>query len=153
LGRGGIGPPVTLPGDEDVARDEWGYGLAGALVNGSGNWFYGLLLTQSWQAVDPDNLPAGKRDTNPLGIAPFLNYQLGNGWYIGNGDMVISYDWDSRKVYMPIGVRFDRVIAGSKGSWNIYGEVQSSLTYDDWPGSAKDTSIRFNFTKTLPAGF
>lgn len=151
-GRMGIGPLITTPGDEDVAKDEWGYGLAGAYVNTSGKWFYGLLLTQSWQAIDPDNLPPGSSDTNPLGIAPFLNYQLGNGWYVGNGDMVAQYDWDSKKFYMPIGVRLGRVLVSGKGSWNIYGEVQTSLIYDNWPGAAKDTSVRFNITKTIPVG-
>ncbi|NCF61274.1 MAG: hypothetical protein GWP58_00360 [Gammaproteobacteria bacterium] len=152
-GRTGLGPLVTLPGNKDVAKDEWGYGLAGAIVNTSGNWFYGVLLTQSWRAIDPDNLPAGTSDTNPLGIAPFLNYQLGGGWYVGNGDMVISYDWDSNKVYMPIGVRIGKVIAGNKGSWNAYFEYQTSLIYEDWPGAAKDQSFRINLTRTLPAGF
>lgn len=153
-GRMGIGPLITLPGDKDVAKDEWGYGLAGAIVNSSGKWFYGLLLTQSWQSVDPNNLPAGSSDTNPLGIAPFLNYQLGSGWYAGNGDMIIQYDWDSRKFYVPIGLRVGKVVPGKKsGSWNIYGEASTSLIYDDWPGAAKDASFRINFTKTLPAGF
>jgi hypothetical protein len=78
---------------------------------------------------------------------------LGGGWYIGNGDMVIQYDWDSDKVYMPIGVRVGKVIPGKKGSWNAYVEVQTSLIYDNWPGSAKDTSFRINLTKTLPVGF
>lgn len=153
-GRMGIGPLVTLPGDKDVAKDEWGYGLAGAAVNTSGKWFYGLLLTQSWQSVDPNNLPAGSSDTNPLGIAPFLNYQLGSGWYAGNGDMIIQYDWDSRKFYVPIGLRVGRVVPGKKsGSWNMYAEAATSLIYKDWPGAAKDTSFRINLTKTLPAGF
>ena len=152
-GRMGLGPLITAPGDSDVARDEWGYGFAAAIVNTSGNWFYGLLFTQSWRAVDPNNLPAGTSDTNPLGIAPFLNYQLGGGWYVGNGDMVMQYDWDSSKVYMPIGVRIGKVIPGNKGSWNLYGEIQTSLIYDNWPGSAKDTSVRINLTRTLPAGF
>ena len=152
-GRMGLGPLITAPGDSDVARDEWGYGFAAAIVNTSGKWFYGLLFTQSWRAVDPNNLPAGSSDTNPLGIAPFLNYQLGGGWYVGNGDMVAQYDWDSNEVYLPIGVRLGKVIPGKKGSWNAYAEVQTSLIYDDWPGSAKDTSIRINLTKTLPVGF
>jgi hypothetical protein len=153
-GRMGLGPLVTAPGNKDVARDEWGYGLAGAIVNTSGNWFYGVLLTQSWRAVDPEALPAGSSDTNPLGIAPFLNYQLGGGWYVGNGDMVIQYDWDSNEVYMPIGVRIGKVIPSKKsGSWNAYFEWQTSLIYDDWPGAAKDNSVRFNLTKTLPVGF
>ena len=154
-GRMGLGPLVTLPGNDKVAKDEWGYGLAGAIVNTSGNWFYGVLLTQSWKSIDPMNLPAdGASDRNPLGIAPFLNFQLGGGWYVGNGDMVIQYDWDSNELYMPINLRIGKVIPSKKsGSWNAYIEVGTSLIYDDWPGAAKDTSFRINLTKTLPVGF
>jgi hypothetical protein len=156
-GRMGLGPLITLPGNEDVARDEWGYGVAGALVNSSGNWFYGVLLTQSWRSIDPDlqPIPDSESDTNPLGIAPFLNYQLGKGWYVGNGDMVIQYDWDSKEWYVPIGVRLGKVLPTSnqKGSWNLYAEYQTSLIYDDWPGAAVETSIRLNVTRTIPAGF
>jgi hypothetical protein len=151
-GRTGIGPLVTLPGDEQVAKDEWGYGLAAAIVNSAGNWFYGVLLTQSWRAVDPRTLNPGTSDTNPLGIAPFLNYRLGKGWYIGNGDMVALYDWDSSKFYLPIGVRVGKVIVQEKGSWNIYGEYQTSLVYDDWPGPAVKNSYRVNVTYTMPVG-
>jgi hypothetical protein len=149
-GRMGIGPLITAPGDSGVAKDEWGGGLAGAVVNTSGDWFYGFLLTQSWQAVDPVSLPPGSSNTNPLGIAPFLNYQLGSGWYVGNGDMIIRYDWDSKEVYMPIGVRFGKVIVGPKSSWNIYAEYQTSLIYDNYPGPAVEDSFRFNVTYTMP---
>jgi hypothetical protein len=149
-GRMGLGPLVTTPGDEDVAKDEWGYGMAGAIVNTSGDWFYGFLATQSWQAVDPEALPPSKSDTNPLGIAPFLNYQLGGGWYVGNGDMTVRYDWDSKEWYVPIGVRFGKVIVGPSSSWNIYGEYQTSLVYDDYPGPAVADSFRVNVTYTMP---
>jgi hypothetical protein len=151
-GRGGIGPLITAPGDEEVARDEWGYGFAAALVNGSGPWFYGVLLTQSWRGIDPQQQPPGTNDTNPLGIAPFLNYRLGGGWYVGNGDMVAQYDWDSKEFYMPIALRIGRVIVKPKGSWNYYFEYQTSLFYDDWPGSAVKNSFRFNVTYTIPVG-
>lgn len=126
-GRAVIGPLVTLPDDSDVARDEWGYGFASAVVNTKGNWFYGVLLTQSWRAIDPTALPSGASDTNPLGIAPFLNYQLGNGWYVGNGDVVAQCDWDSKKFFVPIGVRFGKVKVQPSGSWNVYIEYQTSL--------------------------
>jgi hypothetical protein len=149
-GRMGLGPMVTAPGDSGVSKDEWGGGLAGAIVNTSGNWFYGFLLTQSWQAVDPEALPPSSSNTNPLGIAPFLNYQLGGGWYVGNGDMIVRYDWDSKEVYMPIGVRFGKVIVGPKSSWNIYGEYQTSLIYDNYPGPAVADSFRINVTYTMP---
>jgi hypothetical protein len=150
-GRVGLGPMITAPGDEDVAKDEWGYGLAGAYVNTSGNWFYGVLATQSWQAVDPEALPPSKSNTNPLGLAPILNYQLGNGWYIGNGDMTVRYDWDSKEWYVPIGVRFGRVFVKPDRSFNIYAEYQTSAIYDSYPGPAVENSIRINFTLTMPA--
>jgi hypothetical protein len=149
-GRMGLGPLITAPGDEKVAKDEWGYGLAGAYVNTSGNWFYGLLATQSWQAVDPLALPTGKSDTNALGLAPFLNYQMGGGWYVGNGDMTVRYDWDSKEWYVPIGVRVGKVMVGPKSSWNIYAEYQTSLVYDNYPGPAIDNSYRVNVTYTMP---
>jgi hypothetical protein len=151
-GRTGIGPLVTLPGSKKVARDEWGYGFAAAVVNSSGKWYYGLLFTQTWRAVDPTSLPPTSSDTNPLGIAPFLNYQIGGGWYVGNGDMVARYDWDTNQFYLPIGVRFGKVFVKEKGSWNAYFEYQTSLIYKDWLGSAVKNSYRFNVTYTIPVG-
>ena len=151
-GRAGIGPLITAPGDKEVARDEWGYGAAAVIVNSRGKWFYGLLLTQSWRSIDPTALPPGTSDTNPLGIAPFVNYQLGGGWYLGNGDMVAQYDWDSNKLYLPIGIRFGNVNVKPNGSWNIYLEYQTSLIYDDWPGPAVENSYRFNVSYTWPVG-
>ena len=151
-GRVGVGPLVTLPGDEDVARDEWGYGFAAAAVNSKGKWFYGLLLTQSWRAVDPELIQPGRSDTNPLGIAPFLNYRIAKGWYVGNGDMVARWDWDKSEFYLPIGVRVGKVLVGPKSSWNFYAEYQTSLIKSDWSGSAVENSYRFNVTYTLPVG-
>jgi hypothetical protein len=151
-GRVGLGPLVTFPGNPDVARDEWGYGLAGAVVNASGRWFYGVLLTQSWRAIEPTALPTGTSDANALGISPFLNYRLGNGWYVGNGDMVARYDWDSGQLYVPIGVRLGKVFVQEKGSWNFYAEYQTSLIYKDYPGPAAKNSIRINATYTVPVG-
>jgi hypothetical protein len=149
-GRMGIGPLVTLPGDKEVARDEWGYGFAAAYVNAKDKWFYGILFTQSWRSIDPTALPAGSSDTNPLGIAPILNYRLGDGWYVGNGDMVIQYDWDSRKFKIPLGVRVGKVLVKDKGTWNFYFEYQSSVVYENWPGAAVKNSYRFNVSYTIP---
>jgi hypothetical protein len=149
-GRMGIGPLITLPGDEKVARDEWGYGLAAAYVNSKGKWFYGVLMTQSWRSIDPTALPAGTSDTNPLGIAPIVNYRLGNGWYVSNGDQIIQYDWDSKEFKIPLGIRIGRVLIKEKGSWNYYFEYQTSWVYEDWPGPAVENSYRFNVTYTIP---
>jgi hypothetical protein len=151
-GRVGIGPLVTAPGSEKVARDEWGYGFAAAVVNTSGRWFYGLLFTQSWRGVEPTVVPAGQSDTNPLGIAPFLNFRIDKGWYVGNGDMVAQYNWDNSEFYMPIGIRVGKVLVKPTSSWNFYFEYQTSMIYGDWNGSAVENSYRFNVTYTMPVG-
>ncbi len=151
-GRTGIGPLVTLPGNKDVAKDEWGYGLAAAVVNTSGKWYYGLLFTQTWRGVDPTVVPAGESDTNPLGIAPFLNFRLDKGWYLGNGDMIARYNWDNGEFYMPIGIRLGKVLVQPKSSWNFYVEYQTSLFKDNWNGAAVKESWRFNVTYTMPVG-
>jgi len=153
-GRFGVGPLVTAPGNKNVARDEWGYGFATALVNASGKWFYGVLLTQSWRAIDPNALPVGTSKTNPLGVAPFINYRLGKGWYAGNGDMVALYDWDSKKIFLPIGLRIGKVIINkNKSTWNFYGEYQTAAIYSSYPGAAVKNSYRLNVSYAIPVSF
>jgi hypothetical protein len=152
-GRAGIGPLVTLPGNKDVAKDEWGYGIAAAIVNTSGQWFYGLLFTQSFRAIDPRTLPAGKSDANPLGIAPFLAYRFGtSGFYLQTADLVALYDWDTRQFYLPIGARFGKVWVFDESSLNVYGEYSTSAIYKNWDGPAVKNSYRINVTYTIPVG-
>lgn len=152
-GRAGIGPLVTFPGNKDVAKDEWGYGFAAAIVNNSGQWFYGLLFSQSFRAVSPETLAPGESDTNPLGISPFLNYRFGTtGMYLGTADLVALYDWNSSKVYVPLGARFGKVWVGEKGSLNVYGEYRTSAVYKSWEGSAVKNSYRLNISYTVPVG-
>jgi len=52
--------------------------------------------------------------------------------------------------YVPIGVRFGKVIVKEKGSWNIYAEYQTSLIYKSYPGPAVENSYRFNVSYTIP---
>jgi hypothetical protein len=152
-GRAGIGPLVTAPGDPSVAKDEWGYGFAAAIVNNSGLFFYGLLFTQTWRSIDPRTLPAGTSDANPLGIAPFLAYRFGSsGIYLQTADMVALYDWNTGGFYLPIGARFGKVFVLEKASWNLYVEYKTSAIYDSWEGSAVKNSYRLNVSYTIPVG-
>jgi len=152
-GRAGIGPLVTAPGNPDVAKDEWGYGFAAVIVNNTGQWFYGLLFTQSWRAVDPSALSPGQSDSNPLGIAPFINYRFGiSGIYLGTADLVALYDWNTKDFYLPIGARFGKVWVLNKSSLNVYGEYSTSAIYKSWEGPAVKNSYRINVSYTIPVG-
>ena len=64
--------------------------------------------------------------------------------------MTIRYGWDSREWCVPIGVRFGKVIAGPKSSWNIHAKYQTSLVYDDYLSAAVDNSFRVNVSYTMP---
>ena len=152
-GRAGIGPLVTAPGSEGVSKDEWGAGFAAAIVNNSGQWFYGLLFTQTWRSIDPNTLPAGDSDANPLGIAPFVAYRFGtSGIYLQTADIVALYDWNTGGFYLPIGLRFGKVWVMEKASWNFYGEYKTSAVYESWEGSAVKNSFRLNISYTMPVG-
>ncbi len=152
-GRAGIGPLVTAPGSEGVSKDEWGYGFAAAIVNNSGQWFYGLLFTQTWRSIDPNTLPAGQSDANPLGIAPFLAYRFGSsGIYLQTADMVALYDWNTQGFYLPLGLRFGKVWVLEKASWNAYVEYKTSAIYESWEGPAVKNSFRLNLSYTMPVG-
>ena len=152
-GRAGIGPLVTAPGNPDVSKDEWGYGLAAAVVQNTGNWFYGLLFTQSFRSIDPNTLPTGASNANPLGIAPFVNYRFGStGLYVQTADIVALYDWDSGTFYLPMGARFGKVWVWEKASLNVYGEYRTSMIYKNWEGSAVKNSYRLNVSYTIPVG-
>ena len=144
---------VTFPGNKDVAKNEWGYGIAAAIVNNTGQWFYGLLFTQSFRAVDPNALSPGESDINPLGIAPFLAYRFGKtGIYLQTADMVALYDWKSRGFYLPVGLRFGKVWVFEKSSLNVYAEYLTSAVYKNWEGSAVKNAYRFNISYTIPVG-
>lgn len=152
-GRAGIGPLVTFPGNKYVSKSEWGYGIAAAIVNTSGQWFYGLLFTQSFRAVDPNALSPGESDVNPLGIAPFLAYRIGKtGLYFQTADIVALYDWETGGFYLPVGLRFGKVWVWEKSSLNVYAEYRTSAVYKNWEGSAVKNSYRVNVSYTIPVG-
>jgi hypothetical protein len=122
-------------------------------VQNTGNWFYGLLFTQTFRSIDPNALPPGESDTNPLGIAPFVNYRFGStGLYLQTADIVALYDWNSGGFYAPIGARFGKVWVWEKASLNVYAEYRTSMIYKNWKGSAVKNSYRLNVSYTIPVG-
>ena len=64
--------------------------------------------------------------------------------------MVIQYDWDNNERKVSIGARFGKVAVKDKGLWNDDFEYLITLVYDDWLGSAVESSYRFNVSYTMP---
>jgi hypothetical protein len=150
-GRWGIGPQINFPAaSKDFGNTNWGFGLAGAVTQREldDDLYLALLLQQTWA-----NNEAGETKASPLGINAIVVYQLGDGWYIGNGDFVISYDWDNSAFRIPFGLRLGKAIITAGTTWNFYAEYATGLYYDDWRGSVPGHALRVNAQFQIPVGF
>ena len=161
-GRAGIGPDVVFPGSEKVGSNEWAYGLAGAVIQRFFNekMMVGLLLQQTWGRRDvidlgqpiPTPTDSTEIGANPLVINPFVNFQLGGGWYVGTNDLQAQYSWEFKGWKLPVGARLGYVLVRPKNSWNFYVEYATEFATDDWPGAAAKHKVRLNASFTIPVG-
>ncbi len=159
-GRAGLGPDIVIPGSSKVGSSEWSYGLAGAVIQRLFNdrMMVGLLVQQTWGQRDVYDLSQGvptdevEQGANPLIINPFMNYQLGKGWYIGTNDLVAQYSWEFGGWKLPVGARLGYVIVNPSNSWNLYVEYATDLATDDWPGAAAKSKFRVNVAYSMPVG-
>ena len=159
-GRAGLGPDLVIPGSSKVGSSEWSYGLAGAVIQRLFNdrMMVGLLVQQTWGQRDVYDLGQGvptdevEQGANPLIINPFINYQLGKGWYVGTNDLVAQYSWEFGGWKLPVGARLGYVLVQPTSSWNFYVEYATDLATDDWPGAAAKNKYRVNVAYSMPVG-
>ncbi|KPK09116.1 MAG: hypothetical protein AMS20_00995 [Gemmatimonas sp. SG8_28] len=159
-GRAGLGPDVVIPGSSKVGSNEWAYGLAGAVIQRLFNEkvMLGLLVQQTWgrrDVIDPDHpVPTDSTETgaNPLVINPFINLQLGRGFYLGTNDLQAQYSWEFKGWKLPVGARLGYVLVTPKNSWNFYVEYATDFATNDWPGAAAKNKIRLNVSLSIPVG-
>jgi len=150
-GRWGIGPQINFPAKEGFGNTNWGYGLAGAFTQRAmeDKIFFAFLLQQTWSKTGDD----GPTKPAPIGINPSFVFQLGNGWYIGNGDYVINYNWEANAWFIPIGIRLGKAFIQPGKTWNAYVEYSTSVYYDNWPGPVPGHAFRVNIQYQIPVGF
>jgi hypothetical protein len=159
-GRAGLGPDIVIPGSSNVGSSEWSYGLAGAVIQRLFNdrMMVGLLVQQTWGQRDVYDLGQGvptdevEQGANPLIINPFINYQLGKGWYLGTNDLVAQYSWEFGGWKLPVGARLGYVLVNPNNSWNFYVEYATVFATDDWPGAAAKNNYRANVSYSMPVG-
>ena len=145
----GIGPQINFPSQTGYGNDRWGYGFALAVTQRA--WkdrlYFAFLVQQTWSSkVSAD----GKVKPSPIAINPIVVVQLGKGWYAGNGDYVINYDWENKAWFIPFGLRLGKAIIGDKTTWNIYAEYSTSALYEDWVGPVATHAFRVNVQFQIP---
>jgi hypothetical protein len=149
-GKIGLGPAINLPADEkQFGTDVWRFGFAGVVLENSleGRLMWGVLLRQVWGKTDPNS---NKSLASPFAFQPIVIYQLNDGWYLGNGESPIAYNWQKNEILVPLGIRLGRAIKlKSGGTLNMYGEYRTNIIYKNWSGAAGKNIIRISASYTF----
>ncbi len=117
----GVGPALTFPTatDDVLGTDKWTAGPAVVLLNSSGPWVYGSLLSNQWQIGSSDS---SRRRVGNATFQPFVNYNLSDGWYLSSAP-VITANWKADHAgdawTVPLGVGVGKVMRFSDQPVNI----------------------------------
>ena len=89
----GVGPTFTLPTASDrlLGSGKWSMGPAGILLNITGPWVVGALVSNQWSFAG-----WGERKVNAMLVQPFVNYNLPDGWYLTSSPIVTA-NWAADK--------------------------------------------------------
>jgi hypothetical protein len=107
----GLGPVFQVPtaSDPTLGSSVWGGGITGVLVYMKGPWVAGVLSNNVWSMGGR----SGARGTryNAFLTQYFVNYNFGEGWYVGSAP-IITANWEAShdKWTLPFGAQVGRVI-------------------------------------------
>ena len=116
----GVGPVAQIPtiSSATLGSSVWGGGPTAVLVYMKGPWVAGILANNVW-SLGGTHGPGGNSYNNFL-TQPFVNYNFGEGWYVGSSP-IITANWQANgtKWTVPIGAQAGRVIRIGKLPVNL----------------------------------
>lgn len=131
----GAGPVMQLPtaSDPSLGSPVWGAGITGVALRMQGPWVGGVLFNNVWSLGG-----SGARGTryNALLVQPFLNYNFGDGWYVGSSP-IITANWlaaGNSAWTLPVGASAGRVVRIGRVPVNVQaGAYYNALRPDYGP--------------------
>jgi len=142
----GAGPTFTLPTATDwrLGSGKFSLGPAAVALFMDGPWVVGALANNQWSVTG-----WGEKDVNQLLIQPFLNYNIGDGWYLTTSPIMTS-NWEARSSdhwTVPVGAGVGKLFKVGKLPIN----TQLSAYYNAVkPEFAADWQLRFQIQLLLP---
>ncbi len=107
----GFGPTFTLPtaASNELGSGKWSAGPAAVVVWTPGHWVAGVLANNQWSFAGDND----RADVNQMLIQPFVNYNIGEGWYLTSAPIVTA-NWEADRSKdtwtVPIGGGFGRLV-------------------------------------------
>jgi hypothetical protein len=108
-------PTATI---DPIRSKQWGIGPSIVGLTMSGKWTYGALIMNVWSLNGSDK----PRKIDFLQIQPFINYNLGEGWFLTTVPIIIAA-WDA-----PSGNQWTVPLGGGAGKGFKMGKLPVSAT-------------------------
>ena len=143
----GIGPSLTMntATDDQLGSGKWSAGPTAVVLIQPKPWTLGLLGRQLWSfAGDSD-----RATVNQLLLEPFINYNLGNGWYLIT-DMNLTANWQtdsSNRWTIPLGGGAGKMFAIGSQKMNTKLEAYYNVVK---PNGAPDWSMSWTLQFLFP---
>lgn len=142
----GVGPTFTLPTATDwrLGSGKFSLGPAAVALTIQGPWVLGALINNQWSVAG-----WGDRDVNRMLLQPFVNYNLGKGWYLTTSPIVTA-DWEADS-----GERWTVPVGGGVGRLFKVGplpiNMQLAAYYNaEKPRFGSEWQLRFQVQFLLP---
>ena len=140
----GLGPVIQIPtiSSATLGSSVWGGGPTGVLVYMKGPWVAGILANNVWSFGGTKG--PGGNSYNDFLTQPFVNYNFGDGWYVGSAP-IITADWQANgtKWTVPVGADAGRVFRVGKLPINLQVGAYYNLVKPTYGG---DWQLRTQLT-------
>ena len=143
----GVGPTVYMPtaSDNDLGTKKWGAGASAVGLKVSGKWVYGALVSNIW-----DFAGAGDKEINLMTFQPFVNYNMGKGWFLASVP-IITADWtaDSKHTWtVPMGMGIGKAM--KMGKIPVIVQIHSYYNVEKPDDYGEDWQMRFQIQWLFP---
>jgi len=142
----GAGPTFTLPTATDwrLGSGKFSLGPTAVALTMQGPWVIGALANNQWSVAG-----WGEKDVNQLLVQPFVNYNIGDGWYLTSSPIMTS-NWEARSRdhwTVPVGAGVGKLFR--VGKLPINTSLQAYYNAEK-PKYAADWQLRFQVQFLLP---
>lgn len=142
----GVGPTFTLPTatDSRLGSGKFSLGPTAVAATIQGPWVLGALINNQWSVAG-----WGKKDVNQMLLQPFVNYNIGQGWYLTTSP-VVTANWEAAS-----GDRWTVPVGAGVGKLFRVGPLPINTSLSAYynaekPKFASDWQLRFQVQFLLP---
>jgi hypothetical protein len=142
----GVGPTFTLPTatDSKLGSGKFSLGPTAVVLTMQGKWVFGALANNQWSVAG-----WGDNDVSQLLLQPFVNYNIGDGWYLTSGP-IMTANWKA-----PSGDKWTVPVGGGVGKLFKLDKLPINTSLQAYynaerPQNAADWQLRFQVQFLLP---